>query len=63
MSEKVGPLSFDTAQPGEMTFDKPYSESTAQLIDQEVRDMVNNALKRTRALLREKKELIEKVIR
>lgn len=63
MSEKVGPLSFDTAQPGEMAFDKPYSESTAQLIDQEVRDMVNNALNRTRALLREKKELIEKVIR
>lgn len=61
MSEKVGPLSFDTAQPGDMAFDKPYSESTAQLIDQEVRDMVGNALNRTRTLLREKKELIEKV--
>lgn len=61
MSEKVGPLSFDTAQPGEMVFDKPYSESTAQLIDQEVRDMVNNALIRTRNLLTEKREQIEKV--
>ena len=38
MSKKVGPLSFDTAQPGEMAFDKPYSEVTAQLIDQEVID-------------------------
>lgn len=61
MSDKIGPLSFDTAQPGEMAFDKPYSESTAQLIDQEVRDMVNNALIRTRNLLTEKREKIEKV--
>lgn len=36
MSRKVGPLSFQTAGPGEMSFDKPYSEATAQLIDQEV---------------------------
>lgn len=42
MSAKVGPLSFDTAGPGETSFDKPYSEATAQLIDQEVRDMVNS---------------------
>lgn len=59
----MGPLSFDTAQPGEMAIDKPYSESTAQLIDQEVRDMVQTALVRTRKLLSEKKEQIEKVSR
>ncbi|VDM60957.1 unnamed protein product [Angiostrongylus costaricensis] len=61
MSPKVGPLSFETAGPGEMSFDKPYSEATAQIIDQEVRDIVNNALSRTRELLLSKREEIEKV--
>lgn len=61
MSKKVGPLSFETAQPGEMSFDKPYSEYTAQLIDQEVRDMVNSAYERTIGLLSEKRDCIEKV--
>ncbi|CAD5205524.1 unnamed protein product [Bursaphelenchus okinawaensis] len=61
MSEKVGPLSFDTAQPGEMATDKPYSEATAQLIDQEVRELVNKALNWTRELLVSKREQIEKV--
>lgn len=33
MSKKVGPLSFTEGS----NFQKPYSESTAELIDQEVR--------------------------
>jgi AFG3 family protein len=61
MSEKIGPLSFDTPQPGELAMDKPYSEATAQLIDQEVRDLVSSALRRTRDLLMSKVDLIEKV--
>uniref|UniRef100_A0A0N4V7Q3 CARD domain-containing protein n=1 Tax=Enterobius vermicularis TaxID=51028 RepID=A0A0N4V7Q3_ENTVE len=61
MSAKVGPLSFQAPAPGEMAFDKPYSESTAQLIDQEVRDLVNKALNRTRELLLSKQPQIEKV--
>ena len=44
-----------------MQFDKPYSESTAQMIDEEVRGIVNLAYERTKALLTEKKEIVEKV--
>lgn len=61
MSDKVGPLSFDTPQPGEMAFDKPYSEQTSQMIDQEVRDIVERALTKTRELLGSKIDEIEKV--
>jgi AFG3 family protein len=40
-------------------FDKPYSEETAQMIDNEVRAFVDLAYKRTLALVEEKKALIE----
>lgn len=61
MSEKVGNVSFDMPQPGEMTFDKPYSEQTAQMIDEEVRRIIDSAFDRTFKLLTENKSNIEKV--
>ncbi|VDK86158.1 unnamed protein product [Litomosoides sigmodontis] len=57
MSRKVGPLSFTEGS----NFQKPYSETTAELIDQEVRDLVNTAHRRTRELLESKKPQIETV--
>ncbi|XP_055955456.1 AFG3-like protein 2 [Patella vulgata] len=61
MNERVGNLSFEMPQSGEMVFDKPYSEQTAQLIDEEVRLMVKDAYIRTLDLLTTHKSEVEKV--
>jgi cell division protease FtsH len=58
MSDKVGPLAF--GRQGEEVFlgrelavARPYSESTAELIDQEIRRLVNEAAEEANRLLRE----------
>ena len=50
MSEKVGNISFYDAQGG-YEFTKPYSEKTAELIDNEVKAIVDDVTSRTRQLL------------
>lgn len=61
MSEKVGNLSFDMPNSGDLVMDKPYSEQTSQLIDEEVRTLVKSAHVRCGALLAEKKAEVEKI--
>jgi AFG3 family protein len=60
MSEKIGNVSFyDPSQ--ENTFTKPYSEGTGKIIDEEVRRIIDEGYVRTKKLLLEKKEDVEKL--
>lgn len=60
MSEKVGQVSFHDPQ-GEYGYQRPYSEVTAQMIDEEVRRLINESYARTIALLTQKKDQVETV--
>jgi len=61
MNERVGNISFDMPQPGDMVLDKPYSEHTAQMIDEEVRKLIKSAYDRTFKLLTDHRADIEKI--
>jgi ATP-dependent Zn protease/intein/homing endonuclease len=60
MSEKLGPISF-SKPPREFSLEKEYSEKTAELIDEEVKNIINQALERALKVLEMKKDKLEKV--
>jgi len=60
MNDKVGHVSFHDPQ-GEYGYQRPYSEKTAELIDQEVRALIQKAYDVTKNLLTEKRAEVEKV--
>jgi len=61
MNEAVGNVSFEQARPGEMVFDKPFSEATAQLVDEEAKNLISSAMARTTELLTKHREDVERV--
>lgn len=60
MNEKVGNVSFNDTQ-GEYQFNKPYSEKTSEMIDIEVRSQIDRAYQRTKQLLTDKRDGLEKL--
>ncbi len=60
MNEKVGNISYYDPT-AENTFTKPYSEETGKIIDEEVRKIIDIAYIRTKKLLTEKRDEVEKL--
>jgi len=66
MSEKLGPVTFGDRDEliflgKEISEQKNYSENTADQIDKEITNFISEALKRAQAILRDKKETLEKI--
>ncbi|MDX2189912.1 MAG: ATP-dependent zinc metalloprotease FtsH [Bacteroidota bacterium] len=61
MNKKIGNVSFYDSKGSEYTFTKPYSEATAQTIDEEVRNLINDAYQFTKKLLIEKRDKLETI--
>ena len=58
MNERIGFVSFGTP---DGDHDKPFSEATAQIIDEEARTLINNAMNATLDLLKQHKDDVIKV--
>jgi AFG3 family protein len=60
MNSTIGNVSFHDPQ-NEYNFSKPYSEKTAEMIDHEVRLLIGEVYDRTKQLLTDKREGLEKL--
>ncbi|MEZ5109690.1 MAG: ATP-dependent zinc metalloprotease FtsH [Bacteroidia bacterium] len=62
LNERIGNISYyDSSGQQDYNFNKPYSEKTAEIIDEEVKKLIDAAYERTKALLRENKDKLDKL--
>lgn len=59
MNDTIGNVSFYDSKQSEYNFNKPYSDATAEKIDQEVKKIIDKAYGRTKALLLDKRDHLE----
>ncbi len=61
MSNKVGNISFYNANNGDYSFQKPYSEKTAEVIDEEAKELVDAVYTRAKEIITENKEKLSQL--
>ncbi len=62
LNEKIGNVSYyDSTGQQEYSFHKPYSEKTAQMIDEEISALIEKAYKRALEIIKNNKDKIEKL--
>ncbi|KZV83808.1 ATP-dependent metallopeptidase Hfl [Exidia glandulosa HHB12029] len=61
MNDVIGPVSYGSRDGAQEQFQKPFSEKTGEMLDGEVRKMINTAHRRTKELLTEHRADVEKV--
>jgi len=61
MNDKIGNVSFYDSKQSEYSFNKPYSEATSTIIDQEVKRIIDHAYHRTLTLLKDKQDALVKI--
>lgn len=59
MNDRIGNVSFYSSKQQDYNFNKPYSEATAQVIDEEAKKIIADAYNRTLELLNHKKDELE----
>lgn len=62
LNKEIGNISYyDSSGQSEFTFQKPYSEKTAEVIDREVRNIIETAYERAKSIILSEKEKLEKL--
>ncbi len=59
MNKEIGNISFFDSKQSEYTFNKPYSDATAEKIDKEVKGIIDEAYGRTKGLLMKHRQHLE----
>lgn len=59
MNKEIGNMSYYDSKQSDYTFNKPYSEATAEKIDKEVKKIIDEAFDRTKKLLIQHRDYLE----
>jgi AFG3 family protein len=59
MNKEIGNLSYFDSKQSDYTFNKPYSDATAEKIDKEVKSIIDEVYARTKALLTQHRQHLE----